>query len=213
MQTKTCSKCGVEKSIDQFRIGHKQCHQCELDYKKLYREANREEVNQKTRDYHSLNKEREREVHNRYMETHREERARYQKQFRQENKELLSEQERKYRELHKEQYIAWTRFNARKRRARQQQLQENYTKEDEQYTRTLFNNQCANCGSTDKLCIDHHYPLSKGNALTRENAVVLCRSCNASKHIKSPESFYSPEKLLLIESLLAGDFKVSHGLA
>ena len=58
-----------------------------------------------------------------------------------------------------------------------------------------FLNQCFNCKSTEKLSIDHHYPLSKGFPLSINNAVLLCRSCNSSKNNKLPESFYSPEQL------------------
>ena len=58
-----------------------------------------------------------------------------------------------------------------------------------------FNNQCFNCKSTEKLSVDHHYPLSKGFSLSINNAVLLCKSCNSSKSIKLPEYFYSPEQL------------------
>ncbi len=38
-------------------------------------------------------------------------------------------------------------------------------------------------------------PLSGGNALAHDNAVVLCRSYNSSKGDKFPEEFYSVNKL------------------
>jgi 5-methylcytosine-specific restriction endonuclease McrA len=58
-----------------------------------------------------------------------------------------------------------------------------------------FRNQCFNCNSKNKLELDHHYPLSMGFALSINNAVLLCKSCNSSKNNKLPESFYSPEQL------------------
>ena len=87
-----------------------------------------------------------------------------------------------------------------RRRAKKQGLKENYTKDDRVYTMNLFNNICFNCGSTDNLEIDHHKCLNDGFPLSRTNAVVLCRSCNASKHTKKPKEFYSKDKILLLET-------------
>lgn len=58
-----------------------------------------------------------------------------------------------------------------------------------------FGNKCYNCDSKNKLELDHHYPLSMGFALSINNAVLLCKSCNSSKNNKLPEFFYSPEQL------------------
>jgi len=73
-------------------------------------------------------------------------------------------------------------------------VQENYIASDERYTMDLFSYQCFNCGSKDCLEIDHIYPLSKGNPLTRKNACVLCKHCNSSKQYKMPEEYFSKEK-------------------
>ena len=58
-----------------------------------------------------------------------------------------------------------------------------------------FNFNCYICKTNKDLSIDHHYPLSKGFALTINNAVLLCRSCNSKKGKHFPEYFYSPEQL------------------
>ena len=90
----------------------------------------------------------------------------------------------------------------KKRRAMKVQLNENYTKKDESYTMDLFHNMCYNCDSKDKLQNDQHKPFIKGNALTRNNAVVLCGSCNKSKGTKSPSEFYGVGDLNLLEAIL-----------
>lgn len=77
--------------------------------------------------------------------------------------------------------------------------QESFTRDDIQYVMNQFDNKCFNCGSTNKLHIDHHYPLSSGNPLTIDNAVVLCNHCNAKKNATFPEYFYSTLQLLLLE--------------
>ena len=65
-----------------------------------------------------------------------------------------------------------------------------------------FNRQCFNCKTRNKLEVDHHYPLSKGYGLSLVNAVLLCRSCNASKGNHMPEEFYTEEKLSQLKEIL-----------
>ena len=75
----------------------------------------------------------------------------------------------------------------RKRRARVLDVD---TEADWQTTLKAFHGQCANCHSTEHLCKDHHRPLSKGYALSLENCVPLCCTCNLRKSTKDPEEFY-----------------------
>ena len=44
-----------------------------------------------------------------------------------------------------------------------------------------WDNQCAYCGSTENLTIDHVIPRCKGGGDTWENLVVACSSCNTKK--------------------------------
>jgi len=99
----------------------------------------------------------------------------------------------------------------RKYRARQHNLQENYTNEDKKYTLDLFNHQCAICGITEEqykikaneqLSIDHWLALTKLNILTRNNAIPLCRSCNSRKYNHDPHIIYPPEIYKPIEEKL-----------
>jgi len=94
----------------------------------------------------------------------------------------------------------WTRI----RNARKVEVIENYTELDEQYTKKLFSNQCAICGSAERLEIDHWKPLSKGHALTRDNAVLLCKHCNCKKWVKKPEQVFTKEQIKLAEQKLKG---------
>ena len=45
---------------------------------------------------------------------------------------------------------------------------------------------CKTCGATEKLCIDHIMPLSKGGKHDEDNFQVLCGSCNSKKRDKIP---------------------------
>lgn len=80
--------------------------------------------------------------------------------------------------------------NKRKRRERMAELDESYGVKEAKITMKEFRGKCFVCGSKDSLHIDHHRPLSKGHALSLNNAVVLCEYCNKSKGPKDPEKFY-----------------------
>jgi hypothetical protein len=82
-----------------------------------------------------------------------------------------------------------------KRRQMKKNVFESLSKKTIQNVYLKFNYKCYLCKNDNDLCIDHHYPLKQGNALTVDNAVLLCRSCNSIKRDKLPEYFYSPEQL------------------
>ena len=181
MSTKRCTRCKKIKPYDEF--GNKKrstdglqshCKECINLYNNQYKSTNKEKIAPKVKEYYTKHKDK---INTYY-------------------KEYMADPGNAKKELERQ------RRKQRKRRALKLQVQENYTKLDEQYTMDLFNQSCVNCGSIEDLQIDHHYPLSKGNALTRNNAVVLCISCNSSKGAKLPEEFYTPEKLLWITEKL-----------
>lgn len=105
---------------------------------------------------------------------------------------------RKTNPKYRETYIK----NLRKRRALKLLVQENYGPDDEKYTRDLFNHKCAVCRCDDDLQIDHWYPLSKGFALSRTNAVLLCKACNLAKGDKLPTEHYDESVYRSIGSIL-----------
>lgn len=54
---------------------------------------------------------------------------------------------------------------------------------------TKFGGQCAFCSSTDKLCVDHIVPLSRGGTNDEDNLRLLCRTCNSRKGAKLDSEF------------------------
>ena len=119
-----------------------------------------------------------------YRDKHKKEKSEYNKMYTKEHRELKYE-------------------HNRKRRARKLDVEENYTAEQIEITLAAFKYRCFNCGSDYKLCIDHHHPLIKEFALSLDNAVVLCRSCNSKKGFKNPEDFYGEEKCNILDKKLA----------
>ncbi len=85
---------------------------------------------------------------------------------------------------------ATSKYNAKKK-----DVNEEFTSEDRRLVYIRFNNKCYNCGYTEWLEVDHFRPISKGNPLTDNNAVILCRYCNASKRDSDPEGFFSEEQM------------------
>lgn len=80
------------------------------------------------------------------------------------------------------------------------------TPQDWQDCLAYFNEQCAYCGSTENLTVEHIVPISLFGANKRYSIIPACNHCKASKsdhdildwYPKQP--FYSAERLLKIHS-------------
>jgi hypothetical protein len=46
---------------------------------------------------------------------------------------------------------------------------------------------CKWCGDTNRIEVDHIFPVSRGGGNSLENLQLLCRACNAKKRAKIPE--------------------------
>lgn len=95
-------------------------------------------------------------------------------------------------------HTAWySAFKARERLERKAKLDAFWTVEMEMVLRAL-QLACVLCGSTDDLSVDHVRALSLGYGLRPGNAVVLCGSCNSSKHNKSLSDLDEAVRRILI---------------
>ena len=175
MNTKVCTKCKIEQTLDSFHKDNANknglkadCKTCRNAWNKVYHHANKEHINATSKAWYQENKE---------------ERAATVKAWQQSNPDKCRAKSRRYR-------------------AMKELVNEDYTSEDEKFTRELFDHQCFNCSSTENLAIDHHRPLFRGNALTRQNAVLLCQSCNSSKGTKRPTVFYGEDIVTLLDEKL-----------
>ncbi|MCK4666881.1 hypothetical protein KAU33_09040 [Candidatus Dependentiae bacterium] len=89
--TKVCSKCGIEKPLDEFynrKISkdgkYSSCKKCRCEHGKKYRQEHKEENEQ-------------------YRREHKKEKAEYDKEYRQEHKEEKRKHDKKYDDNHREQ--------------------------------------------------------------------------------------------------------------
>ena len=190
---KTCKKCNEAKSLDEFhknaqsRDGYRpRCKVCrKADSKIEYKNADAEHRSTIARVKYLRNRDRI---------------LKRSKLYRQNNKDYLKQYHQQYLADHLDEYAARTA----KRRAMKVQINEDYTAEDRQFTVSLFKSQCFKCKTTNRPEIDHHMPLSLGYPLSRDNAVILCKSCNSSKGNKIPTDFYTEEEYNTLTDLLGG---------
>lgn len=49
--------------------------------------------------------------------------------------------------------------------------------------------QCAYCGGTYMLSVDHKIPRSRGGGDTSDNLHIVCKTCNSMKRNRTPEEF------------------------
>jgi len=89
-------------------------------------------------------------------------------------------------------------------------VNENFTAEDEAVVFKVFKYRCFHCGTTKHLTLDHFYPLSKGHPLELGNAIILCRSCNASKHNKDPGEFFAKFEMKSVRKLMTKTLRLAH---
>jgi 5-methylcytosine-specific restriction endonuclease McrA len=194
---KRCSKCGLTKSLTEFRIRKdrvgKHTSWCKLCYAQ----------------YDIEHKEERAEYQKKNNQTP--ERKAYMKKYRQDHLDKITARERKYSEEKKDakraydiayneknkdkkraQYFDWYKREGAKeiikrcfhnRRARIKNAQGTIKRGEWLELCEKFGNQCLRCGARGvKLTLDHIVPLSKGGSNTIDNAQPLCKSCNSRKH-------------------------------
>jgi len=145
--------------------------------------------------YRDRNRVRERVANLRRYHEHKTEYDARSRRFYANNKSKVLGWQRRYRQARPEVCRAATQ----RRRARKLSVREVFTAAMDLFLRKNWKNKCAVCGKRTKLTVDHWLPLSKGHALTMDNAVLLCGSCNSSKGAKLPEDRYKPKLVARIE--------------
>jgi hypothetical protein len=178
---KICTKCNIEKELEQFY----RCFKGKFGRHSICRECNKIE-RIKNKEYNKNYK------HNHYLKNKAKINQKNKTWRKTKNgKESRLKEGRKYANNHREQ----VRNICRNRRQKRKNIMEKFTVQQALMVREKFKEQCFNCGSKERLCIDHHYSLDKGYALAPYNAVMLCISCNTSKLNRWPEEFYTSDKL------------------
>jgi len=105
MKTKTCTKCGIEKPIEEFAKSqrHKSgkqnaCKKCMSGYRNKWRADNLERVRIKNKEWRENNKEKIRLQERRYAKTHRDKKNKYQRKYYKSHRDTIRERaKRKYK--------------------------------------------------------------------------------------------------------------------
>lgn len=151
---------------------------------RLYYEKNKDEINQRRREEYRANPEKKRKQDKRYYRASRKKIINKARQWRKDNPERYRAYNQQWAEDNPETFANMMQAAWARRRARKQNLPDNFTNKDWQYCLEYWNNQCAICGENENLHADHWVPLSKDEELgtVAENMIVLCDHCNHTKH-------------------------------
>ena len=98
---KQCSKCKVFQLLEKFNEGRKQCNVC-LENKLRYREAHKEQIQQKSKEYYENNKEQIADKNKTYRENNKDAILEKKKNYRENHKDEIKQKAKDYREKNKE---------------------------------------------------------------------------------------------------------------
>jgi hypothetical protein len=156
IETKICSFCNIEKSIDEFYTNqwHEDGHQ------PWCKECSKEEYSR----YYARNTTRIKKVHRLWQQNNPEKYKECMDAYYNSPAGKLSEKQAK-----------------KKRREIMKQLPNTFTKEEWDQCKEYFNHSCAYCESTNKIQKDHFVSVLNYGPTTKENIVVACNKCNPSK--------------------------------
>ena len=114
--SKTCTKCGETKSLDDFHRdktkagGRKSnCKECERERKRRFYEENREKVLERKRRFYEENREKVLERDRRYREENREKVLERKRRFYEENRDKMLDYKRRYREENRDKTLDYQR--------------------------------------------------------------------------------------------------------
>lgn len=196
--TRICSKCGEEKSLDNYTIRkidgkHRpDCKDCVRAYhKKIYDEQVEERrayAREYSKRYYQTVKDKKRQYAVENKDKIKQRMHKYQKDYYPKNKEHINEKNNRWRIENPEQASA-LRQN---RRALESKAEGSFTKEEWKNLCDKYGNRCLKCGKEGKMSVDHVVPLSKGGSNWITNIQPLCFPCNASKHTETID--YRPKE-------------------
>jgi 5-methylcytosine-specific restriction endonuclease McrA len=200
-----CSVCKEEKPLDEYYSDKRaknglrtDCKSCvktrgaahyqanrekRLAFQAQYYKAHAEEYKAYSKEWRANNPEKTRQYHQEYAQAHiEEERIRHAKKSRKErleHPERIKERSQKWYLKNREQatnknsvYRTRKRFNGE------------YLVLDKEL-RKILTSSCVNCGTEEKITLDHVIPIVRGGKHSVGNLQPLCKSCNSSKGKKT----------------------------
>jgi hypothetical protein len=195
MDTKICSKCGIEKPVSEFYKNRSRkdglCYRCKdcaaayyqdhkdkkSTYNQNYYKENKDELNASSHRYYKENKEKIANQKHGYNQDHREERASYSHTYYQEHKKEVTAWKRKYAREHKEEMALYERNYKRDypERIRAKSAVRNAIKTG----KLIRPDSCSECSKECKPHGHHYLGYEEKHWLDVE---WLCASCHQRLH-------------------------------
>ena len=211
---KKCGKCGRwlvantanfhRNKCGKYGLGS-QCKECRKQYRKQWRENNKDKTTEYNKQYCQNNKEKIAKLKKRYYEANKDKRAEYHKQYREANKTKIAEHKKQYNQSPQGQVLAFNR--RQRRRTKEEQQGTGITKDQWLEMMKFFDWKCAYSEerlTKDTRSIDHIVPLNSDGDNMIWNMVPMLRNLNISKHDKDmlewykKQDFYDPNRLAKI---------------
>jgi 5-methylcytosine-specific restriction endonuclease McrA len=195
MNTKTCTKCEIEKSIENFYLNRGKymscCQECvairrkeyyiknksEIAIKRaIYQAAHRKEQYAHTKAWRKRNVDKMREANRRQYANNPQHRQSVKNAWREANVDKIKAFQKKYRLNHLPKM-------AEKQHKRRAKMRSNGVYQiSEKELIKLYSFPCIACGTTDRVTIDHIIPIARGGTHSIGNLQSLCLKCNSSKN-------------------------------
>ena len=199
METKSCSKCGETKPLDEFSKDKSttdgrqyRCKPCNAAYHRAnrqrvsergraYREANRDRI----AEYREANKERRAATRLAYNIARRDENNAYARRYHAENREQIAAKDARYRAENP--HVAWeSQYRLRAKKYGFTELVETM----ETFTRNdliaRHGDACFHCGGEWTEADHFPVPVSRGGRHSLNNAVPSCMTCNRRSWREAP---------------------------
>lgn len=177
--TRTCRKCGQDKTLDAFAAERPLCRECQAAYRRAWYERNREKAKQQARRWEQENRERANELKRRWDGRNPEASAAAKRSY--------AESERG-REMRKVYQARWRAANPEKVRLKawlsNHRRRGMLAPDTIKYVEVLRSDVCAYCGGNAGH-VDHIVPTAKGGDSTPANLTAACGPCNRQKNAMS----------------------------
>lgn len=196
---KLCSKCGEEKTVDQFGKNKSSkdglafyCRDCKRRYQHDYYRANTDKYQKYNKNWRTQNKHYKAQADAAYAKAHPDRVKKAKAKYREANREKLREAGRAYQasnpELRKSRWQEYRSSNQDKitlkeARRRAQKKGNGIFVILPKELRRLRSQPCIYCGDKSEH-MDHVIPVSKGGRHSVGNLVPACAKCNISKSDK-----------------------------
>jgi 5-methylcytosine-specific restriction endonuclease McrA len=159
-----------------------------------WKDANREQVNARTRELRKLHPEKERTRRQQAGLLGVMSRRQASKRFRERHPDRVKAARIRYQQANPEKYALW----ARNRRARIREVGGSHTLDDINRLFARQRGRCAACRKPLKLYhVDHIVALARGGSNDWTNLQLLCPPCNQQKHARDPIEFMQSRGFLI----------------